>query len=134
MSPENVEIVRSIVAAWEQGDFSRIEWAHAEIELVRPDGPVPGRGTGLAYLAEEEREFLNAWEDYRLQAEEYRQLDDERVLVRVKHGGRGKMSGLEVGEMTATGATLFHIRDGTVVRLVLYWDYERAVTDLGLAD
>jgi ketosteroid isomerase-like protein len=29
-------------------------------------------------------------------------------------------------------ANLFHIRDGKVVRLTLYWDRERAVADLGL--
>ena len=36
--------------------------------------------------------------------------------------------------MQTKGANLFHIRDGKVTRLVLYWDRDRAFADLGLAE
>jgi ketosteroid isomerase-like protein len=65
--------------------------------------------------------------------EEYRELDDERVLVLNRFGGRGKTSGLDIGQMRAKGANLFHIRDGKVIRVVLYGDRDRALADLGLA-
>ncbi len=70
----------------------------------------------------------------RCEGDEYRALDDERVLVLMHFSGRGKTSGLEVGGIRMKGANLFHVRGGKVTRLVLYWDRERAFTDLGLEE
>ena len=121
-------------APWEDGDFSSAEWAHPEIEFViAGGGPSPGSWTGLAGLAEGFRDWLSAWEEYRAEAEEYRELDGERVLVLIRHHARGKTSGLELGQMRAKGASLFHVGDGKVTKLVLYNDRERALADLGLA-
>jgi ketosteroid isomerase-like protein len=132
MSHENLELVRSIFAAWERGDYSSAEWAHPEIELVAADGPTPGSWTGVAAMAEAWRETLSAFEELLSEADEYRALDDERVLVLMHFSGRGKTSGLEVGDIHMKGANLFHVRDGKVSRLVTYWDRERAFADVGL--
>ncbi len=133
MSTGNVDLVRSIDAPWMQGDFSAPpDWAHPEIEWEVADGPLPGKWTGIKGMVEGWREFLSAWEDWRGEAEEYMELDDERVLVLFHFTARGKASGLEVGEVLTKAANLFHLRDGKVIRLVLYWDRERALADLGL--
>jgi ketosteroid isomerase-like protein len=131
---ENLDLVRSIYAGWECGDFSSDQWFDAEIDCVTPDGPTPGSWIGVGALAEAWRDFLSTWEDYRVEADEYRELDSERVLVLMRHGGRGKTSRLQVDQLKTEGANLFHVRDGTVVRLVLYWDRDRALADLGLAE
>jgi ketosteroid isomerase-like protein len=127
----NVELVRSIYAAWERGDVSSAEWAHAEIEVVFADGPTPGSWRGLAGMAEGWRDLLSAWEEFRVEAEEYRELDDERVLALHRHSGRGKTSGMELERMRAKGANLFHVHDGKVTRFVTYLDRGRALADLG---
>jgi ketosteroid isomerase-like protein len=133
---ENLDLVRSIYAAWERGDFfsGPSEWVHPEIEFVVPDGPEPGSWTGLGGLLDGARAILNAWENWRPKADEYRELDDGRVLVLVHASGRGKTSGLELGQVAGNGANLFLVHDGKVTRLVVYWDRDRAFADLGLEE
>jgi len=136
MSQENLEIVRPIYAAWERGDFTSAEWAHPDIELVIADSFDAGSVTGLDGMAAAWHDWLSAWEEYRVEVDEYRKLDDERILVLMLHCGRGKASGLDVGQTgtKSAGANLLHVRDGRVTRLVLYWDRERALADLGISE
>jgi ketosteroid isomerase-like protein len=124
-SSENLDLVRSIFQAWERGDFSSAEWADPEIEYSTVGGPEPGSSEARLL-----RSFLSVWDDYRTEAEEYRQLDSERILVLARSSGRGKISGLEIAHPRAN---LFHIRRGKVTRAVFYWDREQALVDLGLA-
>ena len=133
MSFSNLDRVRSIYAAWERGDFSSAEWADPEIEYVEADGPAPGRWTGRAGMAEAARHQLDAWTEFRFEVDEYRELDGERVLVLFYQSGRGKTSGLDVGQLRSKGAALFNVRDGRVTKYVFYWDGERGLADLGLA-
>ncbi len=97
------------------------------------DGPSPGRWRGLTGLAEGWRDWLSAWDQWRLRAEDVRELDAERVLVLVRVTGRGRKSGLDVGEMHNEVTTIFHIRDGKVAKLLRYFDRERAFADAGRA-
>src|SRR4051794_24704941 len=131
---ENLDVVRSIYAAWERGDYSAADWADPDIETVVADGPAPGRSTGVAGAAELWRNFLNAWDGYRAEAEEYRELDDERVLVFIRRSGRGKRSEIELGQIASEGAVLYHIQTAKVTRQVVYFDREGALADLGLKE
>jgi ketosteroid isomerase-like protein len=133
---ENLDLVRSIYADWERGDWSSASWAHPDIEYVMVDEPGSATYRGHVAMAEAWRAFLSAWADYRVQPEEVRALDGGRVLVHVKAYGRGKTSGVELSDGTRGrgGANLFYIRDGMVVRLDAYFDWHRALADLGLEE
>jgi ketosteroid isomerase-like protein len=133
MPSESVELVRSILSDWGRGDYSSAQWADPEIEFVIADGPSRGQWQGLAGMAEGWRAALSAWDDHRTRAEEFREIDEERVLVLVRGSGRGKVSGLEVGQAWVKAATLFHVRGGSVTRVVVYLDRHRALAALGLA-
>jgi ketosteroid isomerase-like protein len=133
MTPaSNLDLVRSIYAAWERGDFGSAAWADPEIEFAFADGPEPGSWRGLAGMAEGYRDWLRAWEDFRAEPEEYLVIDDERILVLVRNSGRGRTSGLEVESHSV--ANLFHLRGGKVTRIVVYLDRGRALADLGLKE
>ncbi len=77
------------------------------------------------------RELQGAWEDHGIRADDYRQLEDERILLMARLSGRGRASGLDVA-LTGTAATIFTVRGAKVRKIVVYWDGDRAVADLGL--
>jgi catechol 2,3-dioxygenase-like lactoylglutathione lyase family enzyme/ketosteroid isomerase-like protein len=130
--PGNVEFVRSIFAAWERGELRSVDWADPAIEFVFADGPDPGTWHGHAGLADAFRDWLSAFAGFRLQASEFRELDDERVLTLSFAAGHGKESGLDLRAAEAKTAHLFRIVGGRVTKLVVYFDRERAFADLGL--
>ena len=129
MSSANLDLVRSIYAAIERGDYGRADWADPEIEYVVLDGPEPGSGTGPDGMAYVMRNNFSAFDDVRDEAEEYRELDAERVLVLSRISGRGKKSGIHLDHKVAQ---LFEVHNGKVTRIVVWNDRERALADLGL--
>jgi hypothetical protein len=131
---ENLDLVRSICAPWAQGDFSSTEWADPNIEYAHVDGPSPGRWIAVAAMGDAFREVLNAYAGYEVVAEEYRELDHERILVLHRYNGRGRTSKIEIAQIASKGADLFHISHGRVTKLILYWQLRRAFADLGLTE
>jgi ketosteroid isomerase-like protein len=130
MASANLDLVRSLYATWNHGDFGSVEWADPHIEFVIVGGPDPGSWTGVDGMAEGWRQWLIAWDSYNVEADEYRELDRERVIVFGRMRGRGKTSGVDV---ETEFANVLHLRDGKVMRLCLYSKRERALADLGLA-
>src|SRR5450631_3831057 len=114
----NLDLVRSIYVAWERGDFGSAEWADPDMVYEYADGPSPGTWSGVEGMAEGFRDFLGAWKDLTVVAEDYLELVGERVLVSFHLTGRGKASGLDIATVHTNGATLFVIVDGRITRVV----------------
>jgi ketosteroid isomerase-like protein len=133
---ENLDLVRSIYANWERGDYRSAEWADPEIEyVILGAGVFPSIHTkGLAGLRAAARGNIEVWENLRIRAKEYRELDEARVLVLDRRSGLGKHSGLDIAEFGGNGAHLFQLRHGKVVKLVVYPDRDHALADLGLEE
>src|SRR2546423_1644513 len=140
---ENLDLVRSIYADWERGDLSRVDWAHPEIELVVVDGVEPGVWRGLGGMARQGGMALSEMDEWHEGAHGYRDLtpdqgaDESRtltpdqVLVLASFTSRGRSTGLDV---RAVVARVFEISAGRVTRMTVYWNRDRALADLGLAE
>ncbi len=94
------------------------------------DGPDPGTWSGIEGMEQVSRELLSAWRDWRIEAEEFIELDGDRVLVLTRRGGSGRKSGLQLSE---PAANLLFIRDARVRRIAFYWHRERALAKLGIS-
>jgi ketosteroid isomerase-like protein len=77
------------------------------------------------------REWLGAWDDFKVEACEFVDLGDQ-VLVMSEFRGRGKTSGMSIQAMA--GAALFSLRNGKVVRLGTYTDRAEALEAAGLSE
>jgi hypothetical protein len=128
---ENLDLVRSIYASIGRGDYSEADWADPGIEYVFADGLEPGSFMGRCGLVQAMRGLFGAIEDFRNEAEEYRELDAARVLVLTRLSGRGKTSGVQIGHL---GAEVFEIHNRTVTKIVVYWARDHAFADLGLEE
>ena len=71
------------------------------------DEHAPVGKQGVAGMVKGLSTILDAWEDWRPEGEEYRELDNERILVLTHRVARGKTSRLQVH---SKGANLFHLR------------------------
>jgi ketosteroid isomerase-like protein len=132
MSQENVELVRSISAAHERGDYGSAEWAHPDIEYVIVGGLTEGSWKGRAAMARAAGDLFSVWSEHRTVVEEVRPLDGERVLMLGYTTGRGKTSGVELDAAQRQVAALYQVRDGKVIRHVVYMDRADALAELGL--
>ncbi len=102
------------------------------VQLVTSRGLEEGQVyRGLAELIHTfETVDLEAWEERRLEPEEFLHVDD-RVVLLLHEYRRGRGSGIE---MESDTAVVFTVRDGLIVRMHGYMDQDAALKAAGLLD
>ena len=133
MSRENVESVRRGYELYAAGDLEGVASLFADdAELADAGGlGVAGTAAGVRYGPEgflrANEEALEAFEDYRVEAEEF--IDaGETVVVAVRISGRGRASG---AELETHLAHVWVFRNGKVIRGDVYWSTEEALEAVG---
>jgi ketosteroid isomerase-like protein len=135
MSQSNVELVRAAWEAWERGDMEAL-FAFYDPAIVWDQTRAPPPELADMYRGHEGvrrffREWLAPFESFYACPEEF--IDaGEAVVVRVRQGGRGKLSGAEV-EM-APYWQIYRLRDGRAIQIEIYLDRGEALKAVGLAE
>jgi len=135
MSQENVEVVRSAVAAFTGGELPTLatagDWYHADVEFHEdPSFPDAGVHRGADAIEAHFQQFLDSFEDYSFEIEEILDAGDS-VVVCNRQRARGKGSGAEVD---MRNAWVFAFRDGKIQRITPYWERAKALKAVGLSE
>ena len=131
MSQENVEIVRSMYEAFNDGDGERaLAYLHPEAELHQPpELPDSGAYYGLAEFQRGINLWLGEWESFRYEIEGLTDAGD-KVLMEIRLWGIAKGSGVETERRDVFH--LWTIRDGKAQRCEVYFNRPDALEAAGL--
>jgi uncharacterized protein len=132
MTPGNADLVRPIYEEWGRGNWRpRFDVYDPAMEWGWSD-EFPGLGG--VYEDHEDpnprlRAWLNGWEDWRAEADDFIEIGDY-VVVLARYYGRGKGSGVEIRQ---GGAHVFKFRDGKVIRLEIFATRAKAIESVNAA-
>lgn len=137
MSREDVELVQWFIDAWNRRDFEEfasklspdVDWVPAVINRAddRPEDEFRGIDGFWRWVAETD-EVMG---EFKVEAEEFRDLGDGRVLLLGRIRGRGRASGAEV---SASLGQLITVRDGRAIAYRGYLDRREALEAAGLRE
>jgi uncharacterized protein len=133
MSQENVEIVRRIYDVVNASGLGAVgDFLHPDVELVPPpDWPEGAVVHGREQVREMARQWMETFEEFRVEPERYLDAGVENVVAYVRDSGRVR------GTDTEIDAHLIHVwtlDDGKVVRWQLFTDEGPALEAAGLSE
>lgn len=131
MSQENVDKARDFITAYNRRDFdAAVEFFDPQIEWVLPERQRSDSCVG----PDEVRRFWEGldetFEELRLDPQESVDAGDQ-VAIRLRYYGRGKGSGAEIETELYHQVATF--RDGMIVRMEYFPDWESALQAVGVA-
>jgi ketosteroid isomerase-like protein len=147
MSEENVEIVRQLYPADGVDMVAMVEDAenakralgplfHPDFEATMDPQAIAVSGvdrtvSGIDGFVSGWRDWTTAFEAYRITAQEFVALPDDRVLVLDSHRGKSKTGGVEM-EFSAAG--IWTVTEGLIRQLEMFMDRGRALEAAGLSE
>jgi ketosteroid isomerase-like protein len=123
----DIALLDGMAEQWERGEFWDAEPYADDVVFVR-SGPDGGEYHGIEGLSAAWRDFLAAWEDFRITTERVVPGAAGAYVLLLRLQGRGKGSGVTID---AEVANLITMRDGRIARLEMHWDRDAALTAAG---
>src|SRR5215216_5035913 len=105
---------------------SRTTWSSTS----HPSSPLHGPPAGREEVRQLFGEFDAAWAEHKSEPEEFRVLDDDRVLVLSVERFEGR-DGMAID---APAAAIFTVRDGKIVEWQAFWDRRSGIEAAGLSE
>jgi len=136
MSRENVEIVKRVFNAWNEGTLEDVlpfvadglEWLEMEGGQIDNTGAeVRGKAQVVSML----ESLYETWQLYRLEPEDVRAAGEDRVVAVLREVARGRASGVDV---TSRWGYLITFRDGQLARVEAYRNPDQALEAVGLSE
>ena len=123
MGRDNVDVVREVFRAFDERDYA------ASLEHFDPDVewcPMEGTYTGLDGLAASIVEWLEPWEEHRIEVERVADHGGP-VLAEIRLTARGGQSGMEVDQRFFQ---VYRLRDGRIIRMDEFVDRADALASI----
>jgi len=134
MSRDDIAAVEDAYRALATGGLDRFieHWTddldHRSIEGAPDDrGPIQGRAAMRAYV----QEWMDLFDDFRIEPVELIDAGDGEVVAVLRFGGGAKLSGVETDQ---TMGAVFEIRDGQIARGREYSTRARALEAAGVTE
>ena len=130
MSQENVEIVRDVFGRFGANDRDFSNWDE-DVVVIPPEGwPEGGEIRGLDAWRRQVERLRDSWEDARIEIDEIRPIDDERVLTIFRYVTRGRDGTLA---FDTTMGSVFTLRGDRIVRAEYFRSADDALEAAGLS-
>jgi ketosteroid isomerase-like protein len=127
---ENVDKARDFIAAYNRRDFdAAVESFHPQIEWVLPARQSSDSCQGPDEVKRFWQGLDETMEELTLEPQEFVDAGD-RVATRLRHHGRGKLSGAEIDEEMYHQVATF--RDGRIVRMEYFGEWSEALEAAGV--
>jgi ketosteroid isomerase-like protein len=130
MSEENVDKARAFIEAYNRRDFdAAVESFDSAIEWILPERQSSDSCQGPGAIKRFWEGLDETFEELWLEPQEFVDAGD-RVATRLRHHGRGKLSGAEIDEEMYHQVATF--RAGRMVRIEYFGEWSEALAAAGL--